>query len=239
MVENNDTLIIEVLYLCNSLCNPNVIFMSLQTSDNDNRPNGTITLKQFMMKKLLLVFALICTSTVFISAQKDETIFGRNGIKLTGAWGGYMQNISTFENDFSLSNNSFFVFEFNKKVQIGWDGLDADFSTTSLGNLNIKSNGFTFGYSPLAHKALHPVINLYGGKGKITEINNLDGGINDNIYVWQPSLTLEMNIFRWMKIGVDGGYRFVTESNLTGITSKELSGPYAGLKMKFGWSWGR
>lgn len=186
------------------------------------------------MKKLLLLFVLVCTTTVFLSAQKDETIFGRNGIKLTGVWGGYMQNISTFENDFNLSRNGFFVFELNKKVLIGWDGLNADFNTASLGNLEMNSNGFTFGYSPLAHKAIHPVINLYGGKGKIKGDEVLD-----NIYVWQPSITLEMNVFKWFKLGLDGGYRFITESNLTGISSEELSGPYAGLKLKFGWSWGR
>ncbi len=34
--------------------------------------------------------------------------------------GGYMQNISTFQDDFFMSRNSFFVFEINKKVLIGW-----------------------------------------------------------------------------------------------------------------------
>jgi len=185
------------------------------------------------MKKLLLLLVLLMTTTIFVSAQKDETIFGRSGIKLTGAWGGYMQNISTFENDFSMSRNSFFVFELNKKVLIGWDGLNAEFNKSNLGNLDLNSNGFTLGYSPLAHKPIHPIVNLYGGKGKIKGTE-----IIDNVYVWQPSLSVEMNVFRWFKIGIDGGYRIVTESNLGGgITDQDLSGPYAGLKLKFGWSW--
>ncbi len=187
------------------------------------------------MKKTLLLFALfMMTSTMLVFGQKDETIFGNSGLRLTGVWGGYMQNISTFQDDFSMSRNSFFVFEINKKVLIGWDGLNAQYNTSTMGDLDLNSNGFTFGYSPLASKPIHPVINLYGGRGKIT-----NDDIDDNIYVWQPSVTLEANIFRWFKLGFDGGYRFVTESNLTGITSQDLSGPYAGLKLKFGWSWGR
>ncbi|MDA9773854.1 hypothetical protein N9B82_02760 [Saprospiraceae bacterium] len=184
------------------------------------------------MKKLLFLLVFLMTSTVFVSAQKDETIFGRNGIRLTGAWGGYMQNISSFENDFSISRNGFFLFELNKKVLIGWDGLNANYNNSSLGNLDLNSNGFTLGYSPLAHKPIHPIINVYGGRGKIEGAEILD-----NVYVWQPSVSVEMNVFRWFKLGIDGGYRFITESNLTGVSSQELSGPYAGLKLKFGWSW--
>ena len=187
-----------------------------------------------MKKNVFLLLAVFMMSISFVSAQKDETIFGNRGIKLTGAWGGYMHNISSFENDFNISRNGFFVFELNKRVLIGWDGLNADFNKSTLGNLSLKSNGFTLGYSPLAEKSLHPVINLYGGRGKIEGQEILD-----NIYVWQPSVTLEMNVFRWFKLGLDGGYRFITESNLTGITSQDLSGPYAGLKLKFGWSWRR
>jgi len=184
------------------------------------------------MKKIALLLALFFTLSFSLDAQKDETIFGRKGISVTGMWGGYMHNISTFQDDFSVSRNGFFVFELNKKVLIGWDGLNAQFNNTALGNMNLNSNGFTLGYSPWAHKAFHPVFNMYAGKGKIT-----NDEILDNVYVYQPSVTLEFNVFRWMKIGVDGGYRIINESNLNSFTDQELSGPYAGLKLKFGWSW--
>jgi hypothetical protein len=143
-----------------------------------------------------------------------------------------MHNISTFQDEFSISRNGFFVFELNKRVLIGWDGLNAEFNNTDLGNLNLNSNGLTLGYSPWAHKPFHPVFNMYAGRGKIS-----NDEILDNIYVYQPSVTLELNVFRWMKVGIDGGYRIISESNLTSLTDQGLSGPYAGLKLKFGWSW--
>ncbi len=184
------------------------------------------------MKKVLLLVALFFTLTVSIDAQKDETIFGRSGICLTGVWGGYMHNISSFQDDFSISRNGFFVFELNKKILIGWDGLNAEFNSNELGGLNLQSNGLTLGYSPWAHKPFHPVFNMYAGRGRIA-----NDEILDNINVYQPSITLELNVFRWMKVGIDGGYRIIQESNLTGFTDQDLSGPYAGLKLKFGWSW--
>lgn len=184
------------------------------------------------MKKILLFFVVACFFTISAEAQKDETIFGRSGISLTGAWGGYMHNISSFQDDFTISRNGFFVFELNKKVLIGWDGLNAQFNAANTGNVNLNSNGLTLGYSPWAHKPFHPVFNMYAGRGNITNEDILD-----NIQVYQPSITLELNVFRWMKVGLDGGYRFIHESNITGLSDQDLSGAYAGLKLKFGWSW--
>ena len=129
------------------------------------------------------------------------------------------------------SRNGFFLLELNKKVLIGWDGLNAQFPFDGS-NVNLNSSGLSLGYSPIAHKPFHPVFNVYAGRGRIS-----DESISDNIQVYQPSVTLELNVFRWMKIGLDGGYRFVYESNLNGISDQDLSGPYAGLKLKFGWSW--
>lgn len=182
------------------------------------------------MKTKILVLLALLVAGMDVSAQKDQTIFGNRGIKWTGFWGGYTTNISTFQDDFNVGRSGFFLFELNKRVLIGWDGIQADLSSPTK-QLELKSNGFTFGYSPLAHRAIHPVFNIYGGTGKVL------GEYAQKVYVWQPSIALEMNVFRWMKIGIDGGYRFVTNNNLKGISEKELSGAYAGLKLKFGWSW--
>lgn len=171
--------------------------------------------------------------TIHVSAQKDQTIFGSRGFCLTGMWGGSTKTLSTFTDIHDVTKNKYFVFEVSKKVLIGWESLHGDFIAPKSGLINLKSNGFTFGYSPLAHRTLHPIFNLYAARGKLSgnEITN------HKVMIWQPSMDIEINVLRWFKIGVNAGYRFVNNSIVPDANDEYLSGPFAGIKFKFGWSW--
>ena len=67
----------------------------------------------------------------------------------------------------------------------------------------------------------------------------LEGGEYDKIFVVQPAAGVEINIFRWFHLGLQGGYRFVTDSSIAGLSDKQLSGAFGQATLKFGWSWGR
>ena len=65
------------------------------------------------MKTFYLTFALLFFFLISISAQRDETVLGSGGISLTGLWGGSVNTISSFDDNFDLNNGGFFVFELN------------------------------------------------------------------------------------------------------------------------------
>jgi hypothetical protein len=50
---------------------------------------------------------------------------------------------------------------------------------------------------------------------------------------------VEINVFRWFHIGLEGGYRFISDTNVAGLTNQDLSGLYGQATFKFGFSWGR
>jgi hypothetical protein len=61
----------------------------------------------------------------------------------------------------------------------------------------------------------------------------------DRIFAVQPTAGIEINVFRWFHVGLEGGYRFISDSNVEGLTDSDLSGPFGQATLRFGWSWGR
>jgi len=191
------------------------------------------------MKNLtyLLLIGMLFTLTT-ATAQKEETLFGKRGIKLTGAWVSPGLSLSSFDGG---DNNLLFrtkstVLEFNKSVLIGWGRYSLDGTTTIdgvEGNVDMRYNGVVLGYTPKADKVIHPTFMMMMGSGK-----SYNNG-SDNIFVVQPSAGVDINIFRWMKVGASAGYRWVNGVDTPNLSNNQLSAPYAELRLKFGYSWGR
>lgn len=186
------------------------------------------------MKHFLVLFF---ASFLFISvdAQKDETLFGCRGLGLTGVWGGTHHSLDQFKPGDNLNEGGYFIFEFGKDFTIGWDNFssEGDMETGEL--VEMDSRGLHIGYAPFSNKRVHPYFQIYGGKADLT-IDDVD---QKNIFVTQPAIGVELNIFRWLRVGADFGYRFASDTSVNGFTDEDFSSPYAGLKLKFGWSWGR
>ena len=71
-----------------------------------------------------------------------------------------------------------------------------------------------------------------GGRGSL-KINEQKV---DKVTVFEPSIGVEVNVFRWMRVGLEGGYRFVTSVDAPGLDDTDFSSPIIGLRLKFGWS---
>ena len=191
------------------------------------------------MKKLSL-FVLSFLMTLNLFAQREETIFGKSGLRISGGWGGSTTNISQVGDDYAVYNGGFGGVEFNRSVFIGWGGYklvnDVNFAAYPNQNLEMFYNGLMIGYALRAYKPIHPIFMLMGGKGymKVPEISG-----KDYLFVVKPSVGLELNVFRWFHIGLRGGYRIVTDSDVAGITDQDLSGFFGEANLKFGMSWDR
>ncbi len=191
------------------------------------------------MKKLAFTALMIGMLTATMFAQRDETIFGKSGLRLTGAWGANTTNLTFFDDDFAVVSGGYGGLEFGKKLFIGWGGYSTtnDFnigSDVQNTDLNISYNGLMIGYAPFSHKAIHPKFTLLAGGGNL----RMRGTGSDEILVFEPSAGVELNVFRWFRVGLDGGYRFVTNTDIL-VNDSEVSAPYGQVTFKFGWSWGR
>ena len=191
------------------------------------------------MKKISLM-ALSLLMTVSLFAQREETLFGKSGLRLSGAWGGSTLSVTKFSDDYAVFSGGFGGLEFGKSVFVGWGGYslvnDVEFDAFTAQNFEMNYNGLMLGYAFNGQKAIHPTFMLMGGKG---DIELEDAGSSDKIFVIQPSLGVELNVFRWFHLGLTGGYRIVTDTDIVGLTDNDLSAPFGQISFKFGWSWGR
>ena len=190
------------------------------------------------MKKMYLI-TMILLMTIGLFAQREETLFGKSGLHLSGAWGGSTMSVTKFSDDYALYSGGFGGLEFGRSLFVGWGGYqlinDVEFDALTAQNFEMKYNGLMLGYALNAHKPIHPTFMLMAGKGQV-EIDDINN--KDKIFVIQPSLGVELNIFRWLHIGLNGGYRIVTDTDLLDLSDSDLSAPYGEIRFKFGWSWG-
>jgi len=189
------------------------------------------------MKNVIVLFVLMICSTFSLIAQHERTVFGKNGWKISGAWGGPAVGVGQLQDELVVFRGGFGGIEFGKKLFLGWGGFetDNDVYIDALDNDRFKMDysGFMLGFTPSAHTKIHSNFMLLAGSGN-AQVGNSE---TDNVFVVQPTLGVELNVFRFFHLSLDGGYRLVTNVNIPEMTGRDLSGPYAELKMKFGFSW--
>ncbi|MBU6340295.1 MAG: hypothetical protein KGS48_02265 [Bacteroidetes bacterium] len=178
---------------------------------------------------------MICSFSVF--AQREETLLGDRNWGFSGIWGGYTHQYTQFNSREAYNPGGFFVFEFGKALTIGWGHNDLQDRLIWEGtdrNFDIHTNFLKLGYSFIPYKAVHPTLNVDFGRGKMRL-----GDVNDRVVLIQPAVGVEINVFRWFRLGLEGGYRFVQDSDIPEISDNNLSGPFGQASLRFGFSWGR
>jgi hypothetical protein len=192
--------------------------------------------------KTLITICIAAFLSLGLSAQdnyeqetnrKEKTLFNNGGIRLTGLWGGTTNGFVKFQNDFSLNNGGYFVFEINENFLVGWSGYGSGTELADGTKVDIDGNDLLLGYTFDSNNAIHPAVYLKGGSGSL----EIEGNADDNVSVIEPSIGVELNVFRFMRIGIDGGYRFVNGVDTAGYTDQDFSSAFIGLRLKFGYSW--
>lgn len=175
---------------------------------------------------------------------RERTLLG--DLDLSGAWGGPTYNYTSTGNDWALLRGGFGGLEFSEELFVGYGGwksreqLTVDNPTDGSPNFDFKHSGLIIAYSPFADNAIHPRITTVFGPGRF-EINgesNPDiAGVSDRFLVGQATLGLELNLFQWFRLGIDGGYRFASGIDNDVVTAKDVGGAIIQAEARFGFSW--
>jgi hypothetical protein len=188
-----------------------------------------------MKNKIVITLLAVCY-LFNLSAQKEETVFGNPEIKLSGIWVSLDPSYAYFNDDFSYSYGYSITAEISRTVLLGY--ISHDFRQEPLvgddkAEFDLDYNGFLIGYTPKSFKAFHPRLELAAGSGDARY-----GSEEDRVFVIQPSLGVEINATRWCRLGLQGGYRFITYDEIEGVSSSDLSSPFIQGSIRFGISWG-
>lgn len=173
-----------------------------------------------------------------LAAQNDETLFGKSGLRISGVWGDVALGVNGFNDESTGFRSSGFGLEFNKLLVAGFGNYRTSGSGKARNgqtvDFDLDYGGFLLGCTPVSHKVLHPRFSFMMGSGKV----KVDDEKDDAVFVVQPGIGAEVNVFRWFRIGVEGGYRFVSDASAGSPGNEDLSGLFGQVAFRFGWSWG-
>ena len=190
------------------------------------------------MKKTIFYTILLCIAFQ-LNAQRDQTLFSGTKLDQSGSWAGFSYTPTEIAGESSIQGGVDVKLEYNNSFILGWQWRkttdEIEFQDAiSTDQLEFGHHTFLAGYSFKNYKVVHPILSVGVGPGNL-KIN----GDKDRLLVIQPSAGVEVNLFRWMRLGIEGGYRYVTGSQYDRLENEELSNYFGTVSFRFGWSWGR
>lgn len=104
------------------------------------------------------------------------------------------------------------------------------------GKLGMKWGGLHFEYTLWPLQIVHLTIPISAGIGqmKITESTKEAAIGKPNFYFAEPGLMVEINVWKYAKLGIGGSYRYTGDVSYNSLTTKDLNGFSAVASVKFG-----
>lgn len=193
------------------------------------------------MKNTILF--LLQWAPILLFAQNEQILFDR--VRIHGGFGAPIAELTSVNNQAGMFGggggaiivNDFFIGGF------GQGGNFADHVGSDGRNYNIDFNygGLWLGYVKPTVKVVHFYSSLKVAGGKVNVTLNADetglSQFSESMYVIQPELGVEFNLFRWFRIALTGSYRAVggiQSDKLDGMTNNEFNAPSMALTFRFG-----
>jgi len=191
------------------------------------------------MKKIAIFLILIFA--VSLCAQ-EETLFQG---KIKSGWSvDTFTGLSMINGQAGLMNGFYATWIINKTFFISWASYDltgtkVDAPITYNEDkvfLDIAYRGIRAGYTLNPDRLLHWGFAGFAGWGDVSY--NQPGSDKrweeDYFIVIRPSVFLELNVIKWMRIDMSLGYRYVNGVDMEGLSNTDLSGLTGGFVLRFG-----
>lgn len=197
------------------------------------------------MKKYQLVLSLCFFIGAWSQIQaQEETVF--DDLRVVGAFGSPFVEIGSINGEVgadvggggALIFNSFFI---------GGYGLGTEYPEfiDAGKDYGIKFNhgGLWMGYAAKSHKIVHFYSDLRIGWGKTRLREEGETIATDRIFALTPEVGIEVNLTRFLKLGLTGGYRWVNGiTKLPGLGNEDFTSPVGTITFRFGgfgddWDW--
>ena len=196
-----------------------------------------------MKKAILLAVILMAGFTVFSQEREYQTIFDNKELRITGMGGPFMQ-FTGVAGEFAhmmggggaVILNDFFFGGYG----LGLTNSIPDYVGQDPDNrLSIGHGGLWLGYILLGEKPIHVSVSSMIGWGELGIMENAGyyPFIRDNIFVFVPTLEVELNLTKYFRLGAGASYNLyaMVDRNMHGYRSSDLSAPGGFLSFKFGW----
>jgi hypothetical protein len=191
-------------------------------------------------------------------AQKEETkndtetVFKKGSIKFSGSFISPEVKLGNVYEDLGLFAGGKMGISFNNRFSLGlgFFGLlnnselfaerpsDYGFDPTiELASLKFIYGGLSLEYSFFSNKVVHFNIPVFVGPGKVSikgeEDMFFDRIEKSSVFVIEPGLAIELNIFKFLKIDLGTSYRYVSGATLESLNDEDLSDLSYNITLKF------
>jgi hypothetical protein len=198
-----------------------------------------------MKATIAFIFALLFGATL----HAQETLL--DGDVVIGGFGGPIMQGTSINKQFGVLVGAAGGVIINHTIAIGGGGYGLANNVTEAGApsvrpyLNVGYGGVFIEYIHNSDALIHFTGGILIGGGGVGYRSDYDGDnvdevwdntdtLNDAFFVAEPSVSAELNVAKWCRVTLGGGYRFVSGVELPGLSNSDISGPSARLMVKFG-----
>lgn len=108
-------------------------------------------------------------------------------------------------------------------------------------DLEVAYGGFLMRYSILTGSLVYGSLGALIGGGSVIlqrdthdDVEDPGGDATDEFFVVEPQLSVQINLMRWMRLGVQGGYRITSGVGRLGYSESDINGFTLGGTLQFG-----
>lgn len=166
---------------------------------------------------------------------EEETLIG-GGID-SGGFGALVFKFSGVNDQFAVFAGARGGWIINHRFVVGGGGYGLaseiclnEERSCLLRQIEFGYGGFEFEYIGLWDRVAHYSLQVLIGGGGVT----LLGFSADPVFVAEPAARLELNVTKWFRLNLGGGYRFVSGLDLGELENSDLSSFTGVLEFKFG-----
>ena len=205
------------------------------------------------MTKLIFAAMLLFSTQVFAQQKTKTKSLVSHKTESTG-YGALSTVYSKFNGEHAVFAGAYGGWMINHKLMIGLGGygLATNHRGVGLNAQTQQKNYWQMGYGGLmveytffGNDVVHFTANtllgggiVKNGHGRGTIPENGSDELKDidasGFYVVQPSVSAEVNVTNWFRVGLGAGYRYVAGVDQQGISNSKMSAPTANLSLKFG-----
>lgn len=125
-------------------------------------------------------------------------------------------------------------------VGVGGGGIANEINPTNQTRLEFGYGGLVVRYHFFSSEVVNFAVGGLIGAGSIGVHDREQDpddwkDMGETLFVVEPELGLYLNVTRWMRLGITGGYRFVSGVEKNDLSETDVRGAAGGGSVQFGW----
>ncbi len=203
-----------------------------------------------------MLVAFLLPAVALCQDYEIKTLFKSSSYHASGGYGAVVNKFTRIDGKFANMVEAYGGWFINHKFLVGISGgsltnnipVPEQFSVTPGENMSYQYGqfGLMLEYTLWSNRAIHLAFHSFNGPGFTVQYrrydwdeeywDDFDNNPHDSnwFFVSEPGVSVEMNLFKWLRFSPGVSYRAVFNSKAAGLSDNDLSGTSVYATLKFG-----